>query len=113
MIKRNYLKKLATTVLAVTMTIVSVPIGVLADHPAGNYTDGRRCNNTYRSYSHTAYLTSVSRGSHKTSEGITCTISGLVYEHNVCCSVCGYSFGKSSFTCTTAHSKCGTTIVEH
>ena len=76
----------------------TVKVGVLADHPAGNYADGQRY---------------VSRGSHKTSEGVTCTISGLVYDHNVCCSVCGYSFGKSSFTCKTAHSKCGTTIVEH
>lgn len=112
MVKNKLLKKVAAAAMAVAMTFATVPMGAMADHP-NPHEVGQMCNNTYRTYSHTNYVTNMPGGSHITVDGYTCLISNLVYEHEIRCTSCGYYFGKESKACTTVHSKCGTTIVNH
>lgn len=111
--RKWWTKKLMAVVMAVAMIFVAVPMVAMADHPRGNNGSDQRCNNTYRSYTHKSYVTNITGGAHVTSEGYTCYISNLVYEHGVYCTACGYYFGTETKACTTVHSKCGTTIVNH
>lgn len=109
--KNRLVKKVAAAAMAVAMTFATVPMGVMAeDHTRP---DGKGpCNNTYRSYTHIGYQTSIAQGSHQTSEG-PCIMTGLVYIHNITCSSCGKDFGISTYACTTEHSQCGSRTVNH
>lgn len=113
MVKNKLLKKVAAAAMAMAMTFATVPMGAIAAHTAGNYDDGRLCDNTYRTYSHTASIGVTSGGTHLTSEGITCSISIYTFTHSVRCSVCNHYFYAQTWGCTTVHSKCGTRIIDH
>ncbi len=110
MVKNKLLKKVAAAAMAMAMTFATVPMGVMAAHTRP---DGRICDNTIRSYECGKYVTNMSQGSHTATGGYVCLISGLVYEHTIRCSSCKTVTGTSSYTCTIAHSKCGTKIVNH
>ena len=105
-------KKAAVALLALAMTVVAVPMGVKADHLIPNK-GGEKCNNTYKSYTHTGYQTSMTQGSHQLEDGSSCFITTLVYKHSVACNSCGFEYTTPIYGCTVAHSRCGNRTVNH
>ena len=105
-------RKIATGALVVVMLIAAVPMVAKADHVNGRDPQ-KRCNNTYRTYDHTGYQTSMTQGTHQLSDGSSCFITSLVYKHSVTCSSCGAKIANPIYPCTTEHSKCGNRTVNH
>lgn len=108
------MKKKAVTMLFTLATLLSLSVStVFATHTIPN-SGGQKCNNTYKNYTHTGYVTSASMGSHTLSNGSSCARTMLVYFHNISCNACSYVYNnQSSLGCTEVHSSCGTTIVNH
>lgn len=105
-------KKLLTVMISTIVSLSMIVTPVFADH----YPNGSKfpCNNTYRTYSHSSYLTSTPNGSHQLSDGQTCINTRLIYIHKISCTICHYVFSQSTaLGCTESHSLCGTYIVNH
>ncbi len=105
-------KKAAAALLALAMTVVAVPMGAKADHINARDPE-QRCNNTYKSYTHTGYQTSMTQGSHQLEDGSSCFITTLVYKHTVACNSCGFKYATPIYGCTVEHSRCGNRTVNH